>query len=129
MWYNTDYNGKITIKPEPTATVLTTLQEAIRKAHPESHWNLRLWKDFCSIVWRGCEKTYNFEDSLNAVEKYMTDRWFDFTLEWEFEYQWEESDDRWYVRKVDWVFVRIEKKLEADEYKCPDCWHIFKPNK
>ena len=127
MWYSTDYAGKAIIEPTPTAPVLVAVNEAIKTAHEESAWALSLGDDFSSIVWRWCEKTYDFEKTLNAVEDYMRNKWFDFTLNWEFEYQWEDNDDRWFVRKVDWKFVKVQKTLEKDEYKCPDCGHIFKP--
>lgn len=127
MWYSTSYKGRVEILPTPTAPVLVAVKEAIEVADDESSWALELWNDFSSIIWRGCEKTRDFEKSLNAVEFYMRSKGFNFTLTWEFEYQWEESEDRGYIRKVDSKFVRVEKVMEKDEYKCPDCWHIFKP--
>lgn len=128
MWYSTDYIGSVKIVPTPTPEVLVATTNAIQNAHEESAWNLKIGSDFSSIVWRWNEKTYEFAESLNAVEELMKNNWFDFSLEWEFAYQWEDSSDRWFVRKVFWKFTRVEKILEKDEYRCPDCWHIFKPN-
>lgn len=124
MWYNTKYFGEVIFSPQPTARQLAVIKDAIENAHEESSYALDLSKDFSSIEWAWNEKTYDFEEALNAVQKYIKDKWLDIDFVWEFEYQWEESDDRWYVRKIDWLFVR----MEADEYKCPHCWHIFKPN-
>jgi len=126
MWYSTDYIGSAKISPELKASTIVLLKQAIEEAHEESSWALEISKDYQSIVWRWCEKTRDFEQALNAVEDYMRTSIDDFTLEWEFEYQWEESEDRGYIRKVDGKFVRVEKVMQKDEYKCPDCWHIFK---
>lgn len=129
MWYSTDFSGKVEIIPEPTASVLLELKELIdsNEAHRETSWALEIGNDYKSIVWRWAEKTYDFESCLNAVEKKMKEKYPEFELVWEFEFQWEDSDDRWFIRKLNWSFERVMKVLEADEYKCPDCWHIFKP--
>ena len=123
MWYSTEYIGKAKITPSPTIDMVNDIKWIIKDNdwHSELRWNLQVSDDLKYIEWTWNEKTYGFEETLNVLIKEVRRTYPDFDLEWEFEYQWDEWDDRWYVRKVDWVFVRIEKWLEKDEYKCPEC--------
>lgn len=75
--------------------------------------------DNLCIEWRGYENTNNFEETLNTLIKEMRVSFSDFDLEWEFEYWSEDSDDRWYIRKIDGEFV---------DYKRKEWNNIFKPN-
>lgn len=123
MWYSTEYIGKAKITPSPTIDMVNDIKWTIKDNdwHSELRWNIQVSDDLKYIEWTWNEKTYDFEETLNVLIKEVRRTYPDFDLEWEFEYQWDEWDDRWYVRKADWVFVRIEKWLEKDEYKCPEC--------
>jgi len=132
MGYSTSYSGSVKIVPEPTVKMINEIKEAIANNywHKEMSWNLEVSKDMESIEWRWCEKTRDFEETLNALIFTMSQDWEDFDLVWEFTYQGEEQDDRGYVRKnSEGIFERVEKNMEADEYQCPDCGHIFTPKK
>lgn len=126
MWYSTNYIGKVKITPKMDIEMLNDIEEVLNKSEYDTGWNLELTKDRQYIEWKGNEKTYGFEDSLNFVIKQMREKYPTFDLEWEFKYQGEDMDDRGYIKKQDGKFIRVPiTELIEWECKCPDCGFIF----
>jgi hypothetical protein len=127
MWYSIEYIWQALIIPELTVSRLVALEEILWCEDDEISRNLELTKDKKKIERRWAEKSRDFEISLNSVINKMREKWYkDFDLDWDFKYQWEEIDDRWYIKKIDWVYTVVEITWLVEwEIKCPHCGEIF----
>jgi len=145
MGYSTDFKGELKFKIEPNASQLAELKKFLGKDRREIgfkednlvydsdeddeywyHINLEFTDDFSGVKWNGAEKTYGLNYIINFLTKQMKKTFKDFELIGELSAQGEEADDRWVLKMIKGVAIKIELTEIFKECVCPHCGEKIK---
>jgi len=105
MGYNTNFEGKLkivhTLKDDDYDALVNILEDTPLKISEE---------DNSKIIWKGTEKTYDLDKTVNNVVKEMQKVYPEFTLKGELLAQGERINDRWYLRMIGNVAHKVDVK-------------------
>lgn len=143
MGYSTSFEGELRFVPELRSSELSHLKQFLGKDLRDFsgdkdaavlckecvYWvALDITDDFSGIKWNGAEKTYGMVDLVNFLTLKIRERCPDFYFEGELRATGEDFNDRWILRMVDGVAVRVPLVALGDYVECPECDHTFVPN-
>lgn len=123
MWYSTDYHWILEFSDE---TTLRDVQRISSLIDDNNRWDLELTKWMDGIQWNWCEKTYDLEEWVNIILSTIKQSNPKFDLIWEFQFAWEDIDDRGVFKKWDdWLFKRFMHIPAWKKICCPHCGNEF----
>lgn len=116
MGYNTQFQGSLTFKKEPTIEELNKLETFFGedcRNHPEWGNTELTYIDFeldseNGICWDGSEKTYDLVEKVNLIIKNMQKEFPDFELKGQLLAQGERFGDVWRLVMIDNKAIRVD---------------------
>lgn len=91
-----------------------------------SYVDLRIDKDYTGLEWDGAEKTYDLDEIVNVLLRYMQEIFPDFGLKGKLFAQGEDIEDRWWLNINE--SGRAEKiiiEMTGKKITCPHCEEEF----
>ena len=137
MGYQTDFDGVLKFKNEPSMQEIKKINKLMNfldpDEHPEflrnpgdklSYIQFELTDDIDGIKWDGSEKFYNAVEAVNFILLNMRAEFPDFGFTGELLARGESAKDVWKLAIVDGKAVRVDISV-GDSYECPHCREEF----
>ena len=87
--------------------------------------DLSFTQDYSGLKWDSSEKSYDMEEQVDAVIKYMQAQFPDFGLEGHMNAQGEDVDDRWVLTIENNKAIKVLTPPQGKKVQCPHCGEYF----
>lgn len=128
MGYNTDFEGELKFTYELKSSELADVKNRLGEHSPIEGYgclDLEFTDNFDGLRWSGAEKTYDLEKHISWLIRHMREKHKDFGLTGELLAQGEDYEDRWILKIVGGLAVKIDQPRIGEKILCPRCEEHF----